>query len=334
MPKKLTYKEVKKAFNDRGFTLLESCYINNRTKMRYLCNIHGEQTIKWNHFKDGHGCYECGRIASASKQRTSIDVVALEFNKRGYKLLDDEYVNADMLLKYLCPNHGIKHISYGNLMSGKGCAECAGLAKPTYKYVKEYFTSKGYELISNEYINSTSKLDYICSKHGKKSISWGNIISGKGCVECAIENNSGENCYLWQGGITNINNHLRSTIVARYHAECIAIANYTCQLSGIRGYSLEVHHAYAFNSILQDTLTSLRLPVKPTTGEYTEEELATIRDKFIEIQASHESIVLSKPIHKLFHDIYGRGNNTPQQFQEFKERYDNGEFTDILRKTA
>jgi hypothetical protein len=38
MGKKLTYEYVSNYFEDRGCILLEKEYINNHTKMRYICN--------------------------------------------------------------------------------------------------------------------------------------------------------------------------------------------------------------------------------------------------------------------------------------------------------
>ena len=62
--------------------------------------------------------------------------------------------------------------------------------------------------------------------------------------------------------------------------------NYTCQLTGMRG-KLNVHHIEAIS-------------VSP--------EKALDPSNVITLHAS---------IHKLFHDIYGRGHNNREQFNEF-----------------
>ena len=77
--------------------------------------------------------------------------------------------------------------------------------------------------------------------------------------------------------------------------------NYTCQITGKRGGKLEVHHLNCYSKF--------------------KEERTDINN----------AITLSKEIHKLFHKIYGNRNNTKEQFEEFKERYINKEFEEVLQ---
>lgn len=56
--------------------------------------------------------------------------------------------------------------------------------KLTYEIVKQRFEEAGLTLLSTEYINSTQKLDYLCSKGHRHSISTGDLSSGRGCPFC------------------------------------------------------------------------------------------------------------------------------------------------------
>lgn len=76
--------------------------------------------------------------------------------------------------------------------------------------------------------------------------------------------------------------------------------NYTCQLSGQIGWSLEAHHLDCY---------------------------ADFKEKRTDI---NNGITLTKEIHRLFHKIYGKKHNTKEQFEEFKNRFINGEFKEVV----
>lgn len=60
--------------------------------------------------------------------------------------------------------------------------------KINYNLVKKEFNERGYELVSKEYRNNATKLQYICLKHKDKGIleiTFANFTKGKGCPYCA-----------------------------------------------------------------------------------------------------------------------------------------------------
>ena len=59
--------------------------------------------------------------------------------------------------------------------------------KLTLEYVKEKFAEKGWELLSTEYKNAHTLMDYICDKGHKHSIQWANFQQGFGCPQCHYE---------------------------------------------------------------------------------------------------------------------------------------------------
>ena len=64
---------------------------------------------------------------------------------------------------------------------------------------------------------------------------------------------------------------------------------------------------------------------------YDENELKIITDLIINKHYEYGlGIPILSPLHKIYHKIYGKGDNTPKQFEEFKQRYYNFEFDNLL----
>ena len=180
MPKKLTIEFIKQEFGKRNYKLIDTVYKNSRTKLNYICPNGHKHSIKWDHFRDGHGCPYC-----ASRPPITIEFIKKEFEKEGYILLTKIYKNSRQKLEYICPNGHRHRIKWNNWTSGYRCPECAPNMKKTFGYVKKEIEKENYKLITKHYQNSRKKLHLICPKGHDYYVSWSNWKHyNSRCTEC------------------------------------------------------------------------------------------------------------------------------------------------------
>lgn len=90
--------------------------------------------------------------------RLNYEYVKNEFNKIGYILLEDEYINSHTKMKYICPNHPnkISEICYNNLQQGKRCSYCSNNhVIKTISEVNEILESQDKNIVCVEYGGTT-----------------------------------------------------------------------------------------------------------------------------------------------------------------------------------
>jgi len=104
---------------------------------------------------------------------------------KGYKLLSTEYINANTKLKIQCDKGHEYNNTYGHFYTGQRCPVCVGNQKHSYEYVKGEIESKGYKLLSKEYINSRTKLRLECPKGHECKLDYHDFKKGMGCITCA-----------------------------------------------------------------------------------------------------------------------------------------------------
>ena len=134
--------------------------------------------------------------------KLTYEFVKEQFEKEGYKLLSEEYVDSKTKLKYECPE-GHKHsISWNNWRQGQRCFYCSNNAKPSIEFIRQYFENKGCVLLTEVYINAQQKLEYICANGHRHEIKWNHFKDGSRCPICYFIRISGPNNHNWKGGIS------------------------------------------------------------------------------------------------------------------------------------
>lgn len=264
----------------------------------------------------------------------SFEQVKKEFEKRGYELLETEYVRNTQKMRFRCPKHPDKETSimFKSLLAGNGCKYCAiektnELNRYDYNFVKSEFDKRGYILLDKEYKNSKTPLRYICKKHPDKvnTARFALFLADRqGCKWCAYEKRKGKNSNFWKGGLNEITEFLREQ-TNKWKMEWLEKHGYKCDITNLNSGEIEVHHAKPFHVIRDEVINQLGFQNKKFLKDYTQEELDLLIDTF---RSKHDEIVgipIHKDLHKLFHRLYGF-QTTLEDYQEFKQRYLNGEF--------
>lgn len=97
--------------------------------------------------------------------------------------------------------------------------------------------------------------------------------------------------------------------------------NFTCALTGKKS-NIVVHHIRGFNLILNEAIDQINFPIYDNVSDYQDEQLDQIFNIFYSLQESYKDyICVTESVHKQFHSIYGYGNNTEEQWEEFVSIY-------------
>ena len=145
---------------------------------------------------------------------------------------------------------------------------------------------------------------------------------------------TGENSGNYKGGITPISDYLRHLpVVVKWMEDAKENVNYTCELIGKQCY-VETHHIKPFCELIIEAHMLNGIQIKEIIADYTEEELKLLVAYITKWhQDFSNAIVLSKEVHDYFHNVFMKGKgreSSVEDVEEFKQRYLNGEFKDLL----
>lgn len=312
--------------------ILSKEYINAKGKIECKCLVNdcsNKWETTWMSLKQGSGCPKCGFLKIGNSSRLSLEEIKekLGIISPSIELLSSEYLSSKTRLKCKCLIDNCNNeweATWDSLGQGSRCPKCAILKRADKRRysldevkVKIRDISPNIIIISGEYNDNTTKLKCLCTIDGHEWITIGaSLMNGIGCPKCAIISRSGKNAYQWKGGISSLQQHLRSK-ASQWKKESIKSCKYKCVITG-KPFEV-VHHVYSFDFILQETLQIANLSYYQHTNQYTNEELILLADVCIELHKNYElGACLTWEMHYKFHESYGKGRNTLQQFEEFK----------------
>lgn len=289
--KRLTIDFIQEAFRKKGYILLTTKYINNKQKLEYICPNGHHGSIRWADFQQGYRCPIC---VSYKK----LKFIREQFAKEGYWLLSTVYVNGKTKLEYICDKGHHCKISWNSWKAGHRCKQCSKLSRANklrldIKFIRKELAKESYELLTKIYTGVHQKLKYRCPKGHYWSITWSDWKSGARCRFCYLESIRGKKNPRHYSNLTNRNiyNKRDCPEYKEWRASVYKRDNYTCQICGKKGGKLNAHHLESFSS-----------------------------NKVLQLVESN-GVCMCEPCHKEFHRLYGYGNNTRKQFEEFKKNY-------------
>lgn len=179
------------------------------------------------------------------------------FESNNCILLSTEYRRAKEKLDYVCECGTTSEISFDKFKQGQRCYRCkarktGGKNKHSYEYIRDFFLESGCLLLSTVYFDNKQKLKYKCECGNESQIAFAKFQAGQRCEKCKSRKISeklrGPNASNWDHTRTmeeRINDR-RYPEYYEWRRIVFERDDYTCQVCGIRGTSLNAHHIQGF----------------------------------------------------------------------------------------
>lgn len=210
--------------------------------------------------------------------------------------------------------------SWNNISSKHFCPSCSNKGLEYSIHDIEKMVNKNV-IILNGYNGIKEKAQCKCRVCGYEwgSSTFDSLVNRKsGCPKCDKKRRNGDTSPSWKGGITPLYSNIRSFMLP-WKIDSYLKYNHTCDISRIKLNSNIIHHHYNYSDILKESLIELSIEPKGAIGNYSSSELELIKSKCLELHYRYGlGVCLTKEIHEEFHKIYGKRNNTIEQYLEFK----------------
>lgn len=186
--------------NNYDYSLIN--YINAKTKIEIICNIHGSFNQTPGSHLNGAGCPKC--FGSVKKTTEEFITQANIIHKNKYAYQKCEYLNAYTKVIITCLNHGDFIQTPSHHLTGRGCPKCKyELLSKKYSKLESKFILEAKQIHNDKYdyslvnySNAKNKIIIICQEHGNFSQVSEKHLAGAGCPKCLNKNETLTEQYL------------------------------------------------------------------------------------------------------------------------------------------
>lgn len=284
MAERWTLERAKELFRSRGCELLETEYVNDRTKMRYIATCGHEHMCSLNNFSRGKGnlCEACRRKDNARKESIPDAIMRKVFEDAGCHVLTEHIATTTTPVRYIAQCGHENETDYNHFMyqgAGRLCAKCSRSIRYEYDYVKECFEQDDCELLETEYVNCKTKMRYIAQCGHESTITFDAFLNAPHAAKRC------RNCHKHTYHEIPIDRN--RTASKTWRKAVYERDGFNCVACGKHGGDLNAHHLEAYDANA---------------------------DKRFDVS---NGVTLCPACHTKFHQAYGFGGNTAEQFQEW-----------------
>lgn len=334
MPKRLTLEEVKgivKELSNGKCEVVSSEYKNISTPIKIKCKCGNivEKTIAKMRIGNCY-CKECNKRSANQRYKLSDGNVKEEIEKYGCEWIGGKHINnhSKLIIKCKCGNIFVKDFNHFRRGQHR-CPQCGKelSRQAKFKYdldiAKKIFEKRGYKILDDEYVDSATPINVMCERGHKFAIKLSAFLNNRaGCKQCANENNRGANHYNYKGGESEVLDYFRKNIKF-WKVEVMKKYKNRCALTNSKDDCV-IHHIKSFNTIIKESCEELNIPLERKIKDYDSETFEKLKEKVFSKHTVDNGILLQRKVHNKFHAIYGKGNNTKEQFQDFVDKHYKG----------
>ncbi len=174
-----TILDIQKMAKVKGGECLSYNYLGMHKKHKWKCKEGHVWEATPDNIKYGSWCPYCSHHVKAA-----IEDMQKLAEKKGGKCLSKTYITTHTSLQWQCNEGHVWETTPHSVKEGHWCPHCAGLAKLNIEEMQRRAKQKGGECLSNDYVNSSTKLQWKCNEGHIWRAKPSDITDGRWCPTC------------------------------------------------------------------------------------------------------------------------------------------------------